>query len=207
MNAASYQRYQAGLGSFQFGPTQGLLLNVAGSLLKIAPATGPGMLVLAPVAGALAVAAFITSAFHGCGQTCIEATKVVDQAEPYLRQNLEQYMSGGHTATEQAQALANFDAIWAAVVQGCSDPNLGDAGKRCITERGPSGSLPGHPGVNWFTLYRDPIANDPDVKPDIPSPSTVLPNIRQAFQGNAGPLLLASGAILLLFVLSPRGTA
>jgi hypothetical protein len=125
------------------------------------------------------------SVFSGCGQTCVEATHVVDQVErQYMVPNLQQYLAlPVRTKAAQDAALQVFDYAWQMVLQGCGDPNLGDAGRRCISERGPSGSIPGHPGMNWFTLYRDPIANDPGVVPN-PTPASLV--------GDAGSGLLAA---------------
>ncbi len=116
----------------------------------------------------LGIAAGLVSLFHnafsGCGETCVAATRIVDQIEPYLKQNRDWYLSQpARTPEMQQKALALFDAAWSDVVAGCSDPNLGDAGRRCISERERGGSAPWCPtgtGCDWFTLYRDPIAND-----------------------------------------------
>lgn len=154
--------------------------GLATSALALIPAAGP----FAPFA-AIGVGLFslFSNAFRGCGEKCIIATKVVNQAEPYLQKNVEAYMAGGHTRSEQQTALKIFDAVWADVQQGCSNPQLGDAGVRCVTDRqagackwktdgkgGPAGS--GDVCWNWFIGYRDPIANDPNVVPD-PSDSSV----------------------------------
>lgn len=96
--------------------------------------------------------------FHGCGQTCVLATQVVDQIEPALKANLDAYLNGPRTIADQTAALNAFDYAWSQVVQACSSPQLGDAGKRCISERGPGGRPSW--GKNWFELYRDPIAHD-----------------------------------------------
>lgn len=92
----------------------------------------------------------------------IAASNDANQVEAQvLKPNVEQYLAGPRTVAARDQALAVFDQGWAALVQACSDPQLGEAGKRCISERGPDG----HPswGKNWFQLYRDPIANDTPV--------------------------------------------
>jgi hypothetical protein len=107
----------------------------------------------------------------GPGQK-IKATEYANGAEPILRDNMQLYLKQPiRTVTMQRGALANFDATWAKLVQLCGDPALGDAGKRCISERQKGGvapwcDKPGHLGCDWFVYYRDPIANDPDVKPD-----------------------------------------
>jgi hypothetical protein len=118
----------------------------------------------------------------GCGQTCIETSQWANQAEQGLIQNIQAYF--GNTPryqSQQALALANFDAIWAQLQAICGGAGTGDAGKRCITDRqrgactwqqSSTSALLGYPGEpqtgcwNWFNGYRDPIANDPDVQPD-----------------------------------------
>lgn len=121
----------------------------------------------------------------GCGPTCIQATEYANQAEPLLRQNLNAYFALPKPRSQSAQtaALQNFDAIWAQLVKLWSDPSLGNAGKRGISDRqagactwkqnadyGAEISAAGEPGMgqcwNWFSGYRDPIANDPNVVPD-----------------------------------------
>ena len=185
-----------------------------------------------PFAG-IAVALFelLSNVFglgSGCGQTCVMTTQIVNKLEPYLQQNVDAYMSGGHTQSEQATALALFDNVWAAVQQGCSSGALQGtgAGQRCVTDRqsgacvwkssafgwingqfvpsGPNGS--GSQCWNWFSGYRDPIANDPTVRPD-PSPlSTVGSELSSVF-GASGmpstPLLVAAG-LLAAAIIIPR---
>ena len=88
------------------------------------------------------------------------ATRVVDEVEPDMERNREIYMQGPRTRSAQEQALANFDAMWAHVAQACSNPQLGSAGQRCISERQPGGKW------DWFAYYRDPIATDSQVQED-----------------------------------------
>ena len=138
-----------------------------------------------PIIGAAIAAATILATYliknSGCGQTCIETSGWANQAEPLLRQNIAAYfgVAAPRTQSQQNAALANFDAIWATLVNMCSAPSTGNAGKRCISDR-QSGACtwkatadspwPGGPaqGVcwNWFNAYRDPIANDPNVVAD-----------------------------------------
>lgn len=92
----------------------------------------------------------------------VAATRIVDSIEPYLADNRDAYLSGPRNRTAQAYALDNFDAAWGDVVAACSDPNLGDPGRRCISERQRGGRW------DWFALYRDPIAAD------TPGPDPVL---------------------------------
>ncbi|HZT36632.1 MAG TPA: hypothetical protein VFA28_01950 [Bryobacteraceae bacterium] len=136
----------------------------ATAALYTALAADPEPITKALLGIAAGMVALFHNAFSGCGQTCIAATHIVDQIEPYLRQNRDLYLSQPiRTPEMQQKALALFDAAWQDVVSGCSDPALGDAGRRCISERQRGGSAPWCPtgtGCDWFTLYRDPIAQD-----------------------------------------------
>lgn len=124
-----------------------------------ASAAGP---IGAAIAGiGLAISALIANS--GCGPTCVLATNIVNQLEPKLEQNRDAYLSASpRTASMQAAALANFDSAWAWLTsaQACGSPELGDAGKRCISDRARGGKW------DWFAYYRDPIADDPGVVSD-----------------------------------------
>jgi hypothetical protein len=122
----------------------------------------------------------------------VATTSVANKVEPALQQNLAAYLAGPRTVSSQKQALANFDAGWAYLVEYCDTPTMGDPGKKCVSDRqsgactwkatagawttdsttgesrwtpaGAAGS--GNDCWNWFVGYRDPIANDPGVIPD-----------------------------------------
>lgn len=150
-----------------------------------------------------ALAAPIASLFRGCGATCIEATQIVNQVEPYLKQNRDTFLAGPYTLSTQQAALALFDDTWNKVLVACGNPSLGDAGRRCISERERGGSAPWCPtgtGCDWFILYRDPIANatvtDDSIAGSVSSLATS--------PGPGGlPLgLLIGGALLAVGVLS-----
>ena len=147
----------------------------------------------AAVAGVIALSVAIYNAFKGCGQTCIQASKIANQVEPLLLQNLNTYLAAPvHYASLQAAAINNFQTAWNALVTGCSAQALQQAGVNCIGDR-QSGSCKWHtstPGAwqngvwvppgpqvssggacwDWWIGYHDPIANDPTVVPD-PSPT------------------------------------
>lgn len=142
----------------------------------------------------------------GCGPSCIQASDYANQAEPLIRQNLNAYFALPKPRSQSAQtaALQNFDAIWAQLVKLWSDPALGNAGKRGISDRqagactwkqtadyGADISAAGEPGIgqcwNWFSGYRDPIAHDPNVVPDA---QANLP-------GSVGSLLSGGGGVSL----------
>lgn len=95
----------------------------------------------------------------------IASTKIADEIEQLLKENLEGYLASERTRTIQAYALKNFDDAWEFLSgpQGCGNPDLGEPGRRCISERQRGGFAPWCPtgtGCDWFALYRDPIAND-----------------------------------------------
>ena len=170
----------------------------------------------------VAVTLWLTSMFKRNAQK-EAATDIVDQIEIQLKDNLSGYLSGPRTQQSQLQALANFDAGWAAVVENCSNPQLGSAGERCISERQQGGtapwcSLPGGKGCDWFVRYRDPIANDTP-NPDVQSLNTqvvggsgmVVDTINEVLggtvriAGNSIPTSLLVGGALLLVALTAGG--
>jgi hypothetical protein len=50
----------------------------------------------------------------------------------------------------QEDARESFEVIWKEVKKRCNRPELGDAGKRCISERGPDAPYKS----SWFKLFR-----------------------------------------------------
>lgn len=149
-------------------------------------------LIGAAVAGLTSIALLIANQFKGCGQSCIQATAIANQVEPYLAQNITTYLNSPvHFVSMQAAALNNFDTAWAALVQACGQVG-GQGGAGCISGRqqgacdyktnpcgmwqqdasgnwsvvkcGANGS--GSACWDWFIGYRDPIATDPTVVPD-----------------------------------------
>jgi hypothetical protein len=176
----------------------------------------------AALGGLIAVGSLLVGVFKGCGQTCVQATAIVNQVEPILSQNLQHYLSSPvRTKSMQQAALNNFDTAWAAVVANCNNPALQAAGQRCITDR-QQGSCKYHvsPGGwqgttftpygsngsgstcwNWFVGYRDPIANDPNVVPDSAvtssaSQSTGAPGSTGAAASSGSLFGIPSGLVL-----------
>ena len=147
-------------------------LASAGLLISAAVVGGPvGAIIAGAAAAVIALTSLFTNLFSGCGQTCIQATHVVDTVEAQylkpLRAQWDALPPSSKTQSVQKAYLQVFDYAWSMVLQGCGDPALGDAGRRCISERQAGGTVPGT-GGNWFIWYRDPIANDPNVIPDPP---------------------------------------
>lgn len=102
----------------------------------------------------------------GCGDTCVLSSKYANQAESLLKQNRDIYeaIPTPRPMSLQQEALSNFDTIWNDLQQQCSNPSLGNAGKRCISDRARGGKF------DWFGWYRDPIANDTNVYNDSQTP-------------------------------------
>jgi len=181
-----------------FGALPAADMPIANQAAAAASTTGQlaGALAGIPVVGAAvsalsSIGLVLANVFAGCGQTCVEATSLANQAEPNLQQNLEAYLAAPiHYASLQAAALNNFDLTWQALESACSNPSLGSAGQACISDRqagscayktsaggwqqvngvwqyqNPGANGSGPACWNWFVGYRDPIANDPIVVPD-----------------------------------------
>jgi len=179
-------------------PTTGAIISTAGAGAGIATGALIGSAVFPGFGTAVGaaiglVSSLIGSLFSGgvTGQQKVASTNIVNQVEPLLKQNLNAYMSGPRTPANQQAALANFDAAWAGVVQACSNPQLDGPGQACISDRQAGGKW------DWFALYRDPIADDPQVQAEIAaSPLSAGPSIG----GIPFPLLLIGGLALLAVV-------
>lgn len=153
----------------------------------------------------------------GCGITCVETSSWANQAENLLEQNIKAYFAlpTPRSATDQAAALSNFDTIWSGLAQRCGQSGTGTAGVRCVSDReagactwkqttdSPLLGYPGEPQPgtcwNWFSGYRDPIANDPDVAatPAISSTISSVASDAQSIATSVG-LPQGSGTWLLL---------
>lgn len=187
-----------------------------GALVALIPGFALAGPVGAAVAGLIAVGIGIANLFKGCGQTCVAATNIANQLETYWQSNLDHYMSASpRYKSIQLAALNNFDTGWAAIYKACSDPSLGAAGQRCISERQRGGASPwccnapnsvdvGNgmcTGCDAFADFRDPITNDPSVVPDPVGmdASTVGAGGSASTTGFSFPmpLLLIGGGILL----------
>lgn len=143
--------------------------GVAAALAAIAPFTGPAAPFIAVAAGLVAV---LTPVFNrGCGPSCTQATAIANQAADAINKVQDAYFSQPvRTRASQLAALGLIDDVIAQLQKMCGNPALGDAGRRCISERiVRGGSAPWCPtgtGCDWFTVHRDPIANDPGVIDD-----------------------------------------
>ena len=93
----------------------------------------------------------------GPGQK-IATTKIVNDAEPILKDNLAVFLAGPKTQEDKDYALAVFNTIWKGVLDACGNPQFGNPGHACIDDRQRGGKW------DWFGYYYDPIANTPPVK-------------------------------------------
>ncbi len=187
--------------------------------LPAAAATGPA----APfVAAALIVAPFmlklLAGTIKGCGDSCVLTSDAANEVERLLQKNLAMYQSSGHTKAEQQAALAYFDLVWNQLVEFCGQPQFQStkAGRNCVEDRR-AGACKWKNGTecwNWFIGYRDPIANDPDVKPDAASPissSSLFPSSDSSNENQSliqidgkevSPLLLIAALVALVVIAS-----
>lgn len=181
-----------------YGAGTGIAAPIAGTAL--ASTLGISASLAIPIVGAafagifLGIQAIMNS---GCGQTCIETSDWANQAEPLLQKNVAAYLAlpTPRAASAQAAYLKNFDDVWGQLVQLCSQPGTGNAGVRCITDRqrGACKWKNASGCFNWFSAYRDPIANDSNVVPDA---QAALSSMTGALGGgNTGTLLLAAALI------------
>jgi len=154
----------------------------------------------------MAIEAIINS---GCGQTCVVTSQWANQAEKLLQQNIQAYfaINPPRPKSLQQQATQNFQTIWNTLVQQCSQPGLGTAGKNCIADRADGGckwkagapSYPGQPSPgscwNWWNGYYYPIATDTQTYDD--SVAAPVTNAISALTGGAiNPDLLIGVALV-----------
>jgi len=113
----------------------------------------------------------------GCGQTCVLSGQYANQAENLLKQNIAIYFSlpSPRTRSQQQAGEQNFMTIWNDLSQQCSNPQLGNAGQACISDRQDgackwTATAPEYPGEpeagtcwNWWAAYYWPLVNDPVV--------------------------------------------
>lgn len=203
------------------------IMSALGSQLTILGLALP--VVGTAIAAIVAVGIAVANMFKGCGQTCVAASNIANQADALMTQNVNAYTSSSVRYVSMQQAALNtFDTTWAALQQACGNPQLASAGQRCITDRqrgactwkasqggwnadgtfthwGAAGS--GDVCWNWFVGMRDPIANDPFVQPDPTSStaSTVVDGISNsslpASTSDMGPLLVVAAILAAVLLL------
>ena len=156
----------AGLGDGSAGAITSSAGGVISAASKLA---GKGASPFLAIAGA--VTELLGSIFSavgvgtGCGQTCIVASDYANKAELQMKQNLAAWQALApeqKTKTIQSLAVQNYDQLWDGLVRACSDPQLGTAGKRCVSDRDRNGKYP------WAVYYRDPIAQTAVIDDTVP---------------------------------------
>src|SRR6185369_7811131 len=184
----------------------GMLTAGGGTVLGITAAAVP--VIGAALMGATLLVQHLV-ANSGCGQTCIVTSQWANQAADALQQVMDGYFAlpEPRTKTQQAVAIANFNTIWKQLKEMCGQPNTGDAGRRCISDRESGACVwrqkyapvyPGQPEIgecwNWFNGYLKPIQQDRVV--DEP---TVSGEIGAALGGESNllPLAVVGGLLLL----------
>jgi hypothetical protein len=162
-----------------------------GSVVAAGAAAGPWG---AAIAGAIQLGIIIFFEARKRGAQKVAATQVANEAEVELKANVDRYLALEHpTADQQRDALMVFDFYWGELVQLCSNPELGSAGQRCISERQPGGQW------DWFAYYRAPIeerAPEPMRLSAFDQPGASLPGL-EIFAG--GSMLLLVAIALLVF--------
>lgn len=128
----------------------------------------------------------------------VASTKIVNEVEPYMKDNLDAWNKSNKYKSEQIQALSNFDQLWNLTTTKLNDPSLGEPGQRGITDRSRGGKW------DWFSYYRDPIANDPEVKPDPTSTEALGTKLSSLTGGmfSGDTLLMVVGGALVIWGLS-----
>ena len=163
------------------------ILSANGTLVPMAASLSISVPLLGAIIGAGILAAGLAIDLimnSGCGQTCIVST--ASRIRPTRRfsrtlKPISRFPSRARSLHKRRR-LSNFDVLWNWLQQPqqCGNPALGDAGKRCISDRQagactwtqpasavpPWGTPPAGACWNWFNGYRDPIANDTNVYDD-----------------------------------------
>lgn len=193
------------------GITPGQGVSVAGgTIASVAPLTGPAAPIVAAVGGIVAAVGQIMNMLGvgtGCGEPCIAATNVVNQAAPVLQQNLDGYENG---IIDQTTAISNYNQVWNSIVQACSripgDPGINCVGDRqqgaCKWNQTGQPQYPGQPAYgecwNWYEAYYKPL-----LLPAVNAPtnttntSSLVSDVSNMFGGVDPMWLLAGGAVVV----------
>lgn len=176
--------------------------TVGGILTSLANAAGEIPVAGPIIAGIASILGPIIATFNGCGQTCIQATQYANQANIALQQALNAYMAQPvHYKSVQQATLAQMQAVFDALRQACSNPALGSAGQRCISDRLVEGAVTswcnGKVGCDWITAYYNPVLNDPNVVADPVSAASLLTSVES---GNFLPLALVAALVVGLVI-------
>lgn len=192
----------SGAGSTIIGAAGGAAGTSIGVFAPIVFGAAAGPIGIA-VGAVIAAGAAIVSALgigSGCGPTCVQATQVVNQAEPTFQANLDAYENG---VIDQSTAQANYNNMWAAIKQACSGIP-GAAGTNCVGDREQGAckwkqtgqpQYPGQPAYgdcwNWYEAYYRPLTLAP-VNAPVSSTSTIVGDLTSSL--TSSPLLLVAVA-------------
>ena len=127
--------------------------------------SGEGGAIVGAVIQGVALAMSLLRGRKG-GQQKLQASQYANEAERLLQTNLAAFLSSPWRANQSA-ALLNFDQAWEELRTLCGDPALGDAGRRCVSERDRGGKW------DWFKVYRDPIARPLELSPTTTGATTM----------------------------------
>lgn len=191
-DVSTVQQAQMGVSLAATGATTGVA--VAASSGAIAASTAA---LAVPIIGAVAagITLLLSFAFKPDLKK-IATTHIVNQAEPYLKQNVDTFLQLVSTgqANEQTRQAAEqvFNGWWQQVVNACSQGDYGSAGRNCIGDRQRGGKW------DWFKLYYDPIVN---AKISAPVAGDVSSSIAAMFGTGGGSWGLVLGGGLLLAAL------
>lgn len=148
--------------------------------------------IVGPIIAGVTIALSLLFARKGPKQK-VATTQIVDAVEPELARNRDAYLATpNRNRAMQAQALANFEAGWAYVVEHCDTPVMGEPGQRCVSDRTRGGRW------DWWSYYYDPIAND---TPPGDAPAQSSGGFVAAL---TKPWLLLAGAAMFAFAIAGR---
>ena len=205
-------------GSAVVGAAGGAVGVTVGALTPIlfGAAAGPiGMAVGALVAAGAAIASAL-GVGSGCGPSCIQATNVVNSAEPVFKQNLDAYENG---TIDQATAIANYNSMWTAMQQACAAiPGqvncIGDRQAGACKWKATNQLYPACPPIgscwNWNNGYYVPLTfpavNAPSTNGSVTGSSigSGITEVVSSLTSNP-TLLLIGGAIALFAVMESQG--
>ncbi len=220
-------------GSTQSQVSAGAAAAGATTLAILGPAAAAGPIGIAIGGAVLAIQMLSGKIAHlisGCGETCVQATQIVNEAESYVEQIASSYwQTPTRTKAFQTWTLQQLDSVFNQV-RGLCGKIPGQAGVDCVQQRLTRGFVPPWcksndlavgvdnvvaPNLNnilgrcggWYDVTYDPIAKDPGVQPD-PTPSAdvaaALQSVASSVPGGYGTLVIAGVALLALIAYKVR---
>lgn len=206
-----------GLGLGADGSSDGSGTRAATSAVRTAATVGTmaakpiaaSLGVAVPIVGAAiaGIALAVTAWLNRMGpRQKVWTTEIANDATAQLQEVQRVYFSEPYTPGNQAAALQATQQLLDAIQQGCGQPQMGEPGRRCISERlVRGGSAPWCPtgtGCDYLTVYLDPIANDPRAAEYVSPVEEVTGQITGAMGGAVQSAVQAAntpvGGLLLL---------